>query len=128
MWPTDDDGIIHSSQALDLGRSRAELTHAVRSGELTHLEFGLYVETKHLPTDRRPEVVYRMRVLAVARNKTFALSHESAAAVHGLEMLNPDYRRVHFSLESDGGDGSRPPATSTPDSTRKRSWRSTASR
>ncbi len=54
-----------------------------------------------------PEERYRLRVVATARHPAFGgvISHDSAAAVHGLGLLNPDRRRVHSTAPHRGTRG-----------------------
>jgi hypothetical protein len=72
------------------------LTKAVTVGELTRLRVGVYVDTVAWDA-ARPEarVLARARALALASPNAPVISHETAAAVHGLPLYRADRSRVH---------------------------------
>lgn len=81
---------------------------AVRAGTLVQVVRGAYVDgaaLAGLPDYRRRQLIYRFRCLAVAtaHDGDRLLSHESAAALHGLPLLHPDHRTVHFTATADKG-------------------------
>ncbi|MCF8610451.1 hypothetical protein L5G28_09815 [Gordonia sp. HY285] len=47
--------------------------------------------------------MYRLKVVAAAQDSDTPLSIESAAAIHGLDLLHPDRRTVHFATSKSGG-------------------------
>ncbi|MGB3709748.1 hypothetical protein [Gordonia sp. (in: high G+C Gram-positive bacteria)] len=104
MWPSDSNGIIRRSTALNVGISDLEIKRALRRREITILDRGRYVQTQQLPApdelgpDQFEAERYRLKVLAAADDGVDELivSHESAAAVHGMPTLNTDHRFVHF--------------------------------
>lgn len=103
MWPTDEFGIIRKDAARDVGRSDRDVLRAVRSNELTTLEPGMYALTESLPEYDVADAIYLLRCIAASGESHLPLTHESAAAVHGLELLAPDHERVHFAKERRGG-------------------------
>lgn len=58
-----------------------------------------------LPGDRTPEQTHRLAAIAMGElaGGSVVLSHQSAATVHGLEMLRPSLRRVHLTTGSPAG-------------------------
>ncbi|WP_161896050.1 hypothetical protein [Gordonia spumicola] len=103
MWPRDEFGIVRRSAALDVGLTDTDLKRAVRDGELIVLDRGALLPTSALPQYDVDDAVYRWKVVAAAAGQTCSLSHESAAAFHGLELLKPERTVVHFAKRRNGG-------------------------
>ncbi|MCF8604126.1 hypothetical protein L5I01_12240 [Gordonia sp. HY442] len=103
MWPEDVNGIIRRSTALDVGVTDTDLKLALRSGELTLVDRGVCVRTERLPQYGVTDAVYRLKVIAAAEGRDVPVSNESAASIHGLDLLEPDHRRVHFATSRSGG-------------------------
>lgn len=105
MLKANSDGVIVRGEALDSGFTDADIKNAVRSGEIIIADRGHYIPTAGLPTVRweREQEIYRRRCLTAAADGV-VLTHQSAAAVLGLAMLQPDLRRIHVgvSRESSG--------------------------
>ncbi|WP_341267277.1 type IV toxin-antitoxin system AbiEi family antitoxin domain-containing protein [Gordonia malaquae] len=101
MWTTDRNGVVRRSEALDAGRTDADIRQAVRRGELLVACRGLYIPSCSLPVEkwRLDQEVYRRRCLSEA-DAGAVLSHQSAAAILGLAMLEPDTSRVHVSVQT----------------------------
>ncbi|MGB3698514.1 MAG: hypothetical protein WBA05_13865 [Gordonia sp. (in: high G+C Gram-positive bacteria)] len=97
MWPTDRYGLVHRRTALLLGRTERQLAVAVHCGELVVVARGMYILGSDLARAEHPAVHrYRQRCIAAALGPGRpVLSHDSAAAVHGLDLLYPDRSRVH---------------------------------
>ncbi|KQS00442.1 hypothetical protein ASG12_05955 [Williamsia sp. Leaf354] len=91
-YPTDRHGLIHRSAALAAGFGDTEITRAVTRRELVRVARGVFV----VPADRTPEELHRLSAIATGTSTDTVLSHQSAATVHGLEMLRPNLRRVHL--------------------------------
>ncbi|MEV4687606.1 hypothetical protein [Microbacterium sp. LWH3-1.2] len=72
------------------------LTASVAGGELTRLRIGVYVDTAAwnaaTPEDR---AIARAHALALTSPTAPVVSHETAAAAHGLPLYRADRRRVH---------------------------------
>lgn len=96
MWPEDEFGIIRRSAALDVGFTDKQIKASLRDGWLTGLGDGAYVRTESLPEYDVDDAVYRLVSIAASVGQGLALSHVSAAAVHGLALLKPDRSVVHF--------------------------------
>ncbi len=93
--PIDRHGIVLRSRAVAAGVSDSELAQAVARGQLVRLTRGAFA----VAVDRRPREHHRLAAIAVAAICPDAvLSHQSAAAVLGLEVLRPDLERVHLSV------------------------------
>ncbi|GAB92520.1 hypothetical protein [Gordonia rhizosphera] len=102
-YPTDRYGLIRREATLARGISDAQIATAVRKKDLLRLTPGVCVENSgtfegHKGADK----LYRLRSIAVATSellgeRALPLSHQSAAAVHGLALLKPDRSRVHVS-------------------------------
>ncbi len=103
MWGADANGIVRKAHALDLGHGDSGIRRALEKNELTALEPGSYVLTESLPAHDVDDAVYLLRCLAAAEDSHLPLSHESAAAVHGLALLDTDRTRVHFAKSRTGG-------------------------
>lgn len=90
-YPVDSHGLIRRESTLRVGINDDAVAAAVDSGDLIRLAPGVYLEARSTAAD--PTDVYRLRSIAVAtsardRGKT-TLSHDSAAAILGLELLHP---------------------------------------
>lgn len=102
-------GLTWRAAALDSGHTEDGLAALVTSKELIRVSRGVYVTADRLKDAYVPDELYRLRCVAAATriDAPFVLSHQSAAAVLRLPLLNPDRRRVH--VVSDGARGSRRP-------------------
>lgn len=100
-YPTDGHGLIYRSTALDAGFTDTEITRAVSRGEIVRVARGAFA----LPGERSPEQMHRLTAIATSElaDGSVVLSHQSAATVHGLEMLRPNLRRVHLTTGSPTG-------------------------
>ncbi|MFM9377161.1 hypothetical protein [Gordonia sp. VNK21] len=99
-YPLDRYGLLRRSDALQAGFSDAMLGSQVRHGRLIRLASGVLVPS--WPEMRTPEgadELYRLRSIASVTQRrstgTAVLSHQSAAAIHGLRLLKPDHALVH---------------------------------
>ncbi|GAA5205763.1 type IV toxin-antitoxin system AbiEi family antitoxin domain-containing protein [Microbacterium kyungheense] len=81
---------------LTAGRSSRDLATAARAGTLVRVRSGIYVDgaawTAAVPEAR---VVARAQALTLTSELAPVISHESAAAAHGLGLFRPDPTRVH---------------------------------
>lgn len=101
----DEHGLIWRAQALDAGVSERQIEAAIREGHIQLVIRGAYVHTARLPSDdgERKRELYRLRCIAAAvglaggnGSGDRVVSHGSAAAVNGLELLLPDLSSVHL--------------------------------
>ncbi|ORM32222.1 hypothetical protein [Williamsia sp. 1135] len=104
----DNSRIIRRRDAVQIGELDRRLATRVKTGQLTRIQRGFYTFTSDLvELDRfdRERELYRRTVLAAADNGEpgKAISHWSAAVLHGLPMLNGDLKRVHFTANRIGG-------------------------
>lgn len=82
-----------------------ELRRGVRRGKLVRVTRGVYrpVDPDGNTRDPDHDERYAELVIAVAgRSKQRVVSHVSAAAIHGLNLLAPDQRLVHFYVAAGG--------------------------
>ncbi|WP_037144501.1 hypothetical protein [Rhodococcoides fascians] len=101
----DADGFLTRAAASAAGYSDDEFRRMIASGEIRKVATGIYC-----PADRfdalTPTGVHRLRAVAAVRGKRgHAVSHVSAAVLHGLTMWNTDLGRVH--LTADRATGAR---------------------
>ncbi|WP_220656562.1 MULTISPECIES: hypothetical protein [Actinomycetes] len=96
--------ILSRAYLLATGWNSAEISRAVTRGELLRLATGAYARAGDYP----PWALYRMRVLAAARSCSGVISHESAAALHDIPVLQPARKDVHFTVDRRHGGGRRP--------------------
>ncbi|MGV9825446.1 hypothetical protein [Gordonia sp. NPDC003429] len=92
-YPTDDHGLIHRAEVIAVGFTDDDLRRSLREGDIVRITRGVYV----VGATRSRREWHRVRALAAVSTSTisFPLSHQSAAVLHGIEMLMPDFRRVH---------------------------------
>ncbi|AVM00065.1 hypothetical protein C6V83_07060 [Gordonia iterans] len=95
--PRDLNGLVWRKDALDTGHTEKEIADLIKGRDLFRVCRGVYVEAARVPEDERFAELYRLRCLAAGTGpgSTWTLSHQSAAAVLGLELLKPDRSRVH---------------------------------
>lgn len=98
------DTVFTRRQALDRGLSDAQLYRSVRSGCLTRVSHGVLADSAQWAELAAVEK-YRAAIhAAVGRCTTGAVvSHVSAAVLHSLPLLHPDFRSVHFSRNGRSG-------------------------
>ncbi len=113
-FPRDRHGLIRRARALDLGISDDRLAAAVKHGELLRVAPGAFT-VPPVPDPAAPwraeQETYRLACIAAAtagHAGELPLSHQSAAAVHGLPLLDPDRSRVHVTLPGAAGGSLRP--------------------
>jgi very-short-patch-repair endonuclease len=93
---TSQHGLFTASQALGVGYSEREIKYLARTKEWARLRRGVYIEAHLLPDDDLAQHVVRARAaLLCVKDGAFA-SHSTAAAVHGLAVLDPDLTTVHL--------------------------------
>jgi hypothetical protein len=89
-------GYLMRHQLLEIGFSDRSLSQAVRTGRLTRLRHGTYAVTE---THRGRDAVERHRVLVRSildkLGPDVVASHQSAAALHGLDLHGVDLTRIH---------------------------------
>lgn len=106
--PMDAHGLIRRAAALAVGWTDAMLSSAVRSGTLIRLALGVYVcRSPEFDGPDGADRLYRLRCIATTSNSrdlgATVLSHQSAAALHGLALLKPNREHVHVTRLSAGG-------------------------
>ncbi|NDK88562.1 hypothetical protein GYA93_03045 [Gordonia desulfuricans] len=94
-FPADTHGILLRREALASGITDNQLARAARSGQLVRIWTGAFVPRDRLPA--KAVDLHRLRVRAAMDHSGAdqVVSHQSAATLHGLEMLLPDLGRVH---------------------------------
>ena len=104
----EDPDLIRRRDALRSGQGDRQLANRIKTGQMRRLYRGFYTFTSDLDElDRyeREEELYRRTILAAADNGEAdkAVSHWSAAVLHGLAVLEGDRTRVHFTANRIGG-------------------------
>ncbi|HEY9310741.1 type IV toxin-antitoxin system AbiEi family antitoxin domain-containing protein [Williamsia sp.] len=89
----EDPNLVRRRDALQIGELDRQLATRVKAGQLRRLYRGFYTFTsdlEQLDTYAREQEIYRRQVLAAADNgeQDKAISHWSAAALHGLPLLD----------------------------------------
>ena len=115
-FPMDRYGLVRRKDATKAGYSDNQLVDAVARGELSRLARGVFLPVaslRHLDDPTAPDSAavraqekYRLTCIASATTSTNSgapLSHQSAAAVHGIVLLKPDRSRVHVATKRGGG-------------------------
>lgn len=108
-YPRDRYGLVRRAAAQKVGISDDELAAAVGRSELARLSRGVFMVVPSEPEGHSPQgrqEKYRLACIAAATSMhsgTAALSHQSAAALHGLPLLGADHERVHVTRRRSGG-------------------------
>lgn len=105
---SEDPGLIRRRDVAAIGMDDSHLRVRVKSGLLTRLYRGVYTfscELADLAKYERERELYRRTVLgaADAGDGSKAISHHSAAVLHGLPLLNGATTRVHFTANRSTG-------------------------
>ena len=90
-------GPFTAAQALAHGVDRGELHRLLRRRQLVRLRRGVYVEASRAATDGASLHSLHLRGLGLVMTAPAVISHESAAVVHGIQMLDPDLGFLHVS-------------------------------
>ncbi|WP_062365943.1 MULTISPECIES: hypothetical protein [Gordonia] len=114
MWPIDEHGLIWRADALDCGVTELELRQARRERRIYDVGRGAFALASAYPAEPSAAARqhYRFRCLAAgaaaARRESDGrvVSHQSAAAILGLDLLLPDRRLVHLTNGRSGGGNS----------------------
>ncbi|WP_353108070.1 type IV toxin-antitoxin system AbiEi family antitoxin domain-containing protein [Gordonia sp. (in: high G+C Gram-positive bacteria)] len=108
LLPQDRFGLVRRAAALEAGWTDAMLSAAVRRGELIRVAIGVYaIAGVDLDGPEGADRLYRLRSIATVSNArdggATVLSHQSAAAVHGLPLLKPNRENIHVTSLTRGG-------------------------
>lgn len=98
QFPFDADGVLRLSTATALGFDEGRMLRAVAAGELISVAPGIYLPA----ADRTPEELHRLRARTATIPADGAISHATAATIHGLPMLSPDLARLHVTSVTSG--------------------------
>lgn len=97
--------LYNRAQVLAAGTTDDELRGLIRSGSRTRLARGVYVDSADLDTWEAER--YRLRVRATAMRSGLAMTHVSAASLHGLPLPGADLSEVHMMQIRYGGNRHR---------------------
>ncbi|MYR06909.1 hypothetical protein GTV32_11605 [Gordonia sp. SID5947] len=100
-FPTDRHGLIHRAAILAAQFSDDEYRRALQTKATISVSRGVCV-----PAGQRSAAEWhRLKAIAASVTSDVAatLSHQSAAVIHGVEMLRPNLRRVHMTTGSPNG-------------------------
>lgn len=92
-------GPFTTAQALAAGYDSREVHRFVRSGRWTRLRRGVYAETAVMPDDEESRHLLRFRAALLCLQGQIVASHVTAATLHGLALLYPDYSLVHVTRD-----------------------------
>lgn len=92
---------VTHTQLLTEGQSASSVRHDVRTGKLLPLCRGVYIPREIAPPEK--EAQHRLKVLASATRSEYAISHASAAVLHGLPVGWADLSEVHVTRARHGG-------------------------
>lgn len=96
--------IIRRPDQLSIGRTDAEIRQACASGTWARIHRGAYVDSDHLSRlDAYGRHRLRTEAVACAASPGAAVSHISAAVLHGFELWNSPLEVVHLSRNRRGG-------------------------
>lgn len=97
-----DNGLLMRATALSDGYTDNELARMRRRGELRRVGPGIYVRSAVFD-GLAPHEQHVVRARAATLNRRGSVvSHQSAAAVHGLDLWNTDLTRVHLTVPGSG--------------------------
>ncbi|MEP9393783.1 hypothetical protein ABLE94_16210 [Gordonia sp. VNK1] len=99
-FPQDAHGLIHRSAVIKAGLTDDDLRRSLRRHEIVRVIRGVFA----VAAIRDHTTCHRLQSIATAttNSRKHPLSHQSAAVMHGLEMLKPNFRRVHTTAPDSG--------------------------
>jgi hypothetical protein len=89
-------GLFTASQALQAGYNEREIKVLTRTREWARLRRGVYIEADLVPDDGAARHVISARAALLRVSDGAFVSHLTAAAVHELDVLDPDFTIVHL--------------------------------
>jgi len=92
-------GVFTAAQARLAGYNDDEIARRRRSGAWVRLRRGVYAERCVIPDDEAARHLLRMRAALLRLKGPVAASHLTAAVMHGLALLDPDFSLVHVTRE-----------------------------
>jgi hypothetical protein len=97
-------GLFLRGEAIKRGYRDRHLAHALKERKLARVRHGTYV-SQQIWQEANDVDRYKLRCRAVllTHGDRVALSHTSAAVVHGLRLFEPDLSQVHVVRLDDGG-------------------------
>ncbi|WP_344716981.1 type IV toxin-antitoxin system AbiEi family antitoxin domain-containing protein [Gordonia defluvii] len=95
--PIDADGAVRRRSMVARGLPVTMLYRAVAAGDLDRIGSGLYVPAGAQSPDAR----HRLMIGEVKTSLRVVVSHASAAVLHGLPMLRPEFGDVHVTVPSE---------------------------
>ncbi|SNT52434.1 hypothetical protein [Rhodococcoides kyotonense] len=99
----DSDGFITRAAALKIGYTDKEFARLVANGDLRRIAKGTFYPGDEFDA-LHPAGKHRLKAIATVRGrKGHAVSHVSAAAMHGLSLWNTDLNTVHLSTDRPTG-------------------------
>lgn len=104
FFTPDEHGLIRRRVVIKSGiATDSELRAAKRAGDLQSIVRGVAAPPDDDDAQLSREQQYRRIVISVAgRSRLRVISHQSAAIIHGIELLAPDHRRVHVTVRTKG--------------------------
>ncbi|MGV9826773.1 hypothetical protein [Gordonia sp. NPDC003429] len=99
--PIDAHGLIYRDTCIAEGFTDEDLRRSCRRGDIVRVVRGAFAPV----TDRSPEELHRLAVIATARlgRLSSVVSHQSAVVMHRVPMLKPGLRRIHATTGSAAG-------------------------
>jgi hypothetical protein len=89
-------GLFTATQARDAGYNEREIKVLTRTKEWVRLRRGVYIESHLVPDDAAAQHIISARAALLRVADGAFASHLTAAAVHGLDVLDPDFTIVHL--------------------------------
>ena len=101
-----DNGLFLRREALQSGYDDAVLQRGLRDGVLTRVRHGAYFpSTRWGGLDELQRHVVLAQAVAASHNSRVVFSHQTAAAIQGIDMWRPDLSRVHVTRLGPGVSG-----------------------
>lgn len=95
-------GLFTAAQALEAGFNHEEIRRRLGGGEWSRVRRGIYCEASNLRSEPMAAHIFRVRAAMMRLNPPVAVSHLSAAAVNGIDLLDPDFSMIHVTRPNIG--------------------------
>ncbi|HWF42079.1 MAG TPA: type IV toxin-antitoxin system AbiEi family antitoxin domain-containing protein [Acidothermaceae bacterium] len=87
-------GLFTAAQALEVGFDHEEIRRRLGRGDWSRVRRGIYCEASTLPSEPIAAHIFRVRAAMMRLKPPVAVSHLSAAAVDGIDLLDPDFSMI----------------------------------
>jgi hypothetical protein len=95
-------GLFTAAQALEAGLDHEEIRRCVGRRDWFRVRRGIYCEASTMPAEPMAAHIFQVRAAMLRLKPPVAVSHLSAAAFDGIDLLDPDFSMIHVTRPNIG--------------------------